>query len=113
MKKPKTWNELNKEIVRSSELQEGDYIVPHEFDLSQTRAKWKDKNYTSNLSESFYKVLKVNPKSIRIIDLVKRDIATVDKLKWIEYEYPILEKEIKFYRILDKDEIDKQVNSMK
>lgn len=106
----KTYEELNKKIIKSSEAKEGDYIYPH--DTSETKAKWRDKNFESNLEHSFYKVLKVNDKSLRLVDLVTCKITTVNKEKWRGYEYPEHEREISFTKILDKNEIDKQMNKL-
>lgn len=104
-RRPKTYEELNKKIVNASDVKEGDYIYPHE--LSETKAKWRDKGFTSNLKKSFYNVLKVSKKSLRVEDLVDGEVATVNKEKWHNYG-----KEISFTKILDKKEIDRQLVMM-
>ena len=106
--KEKSYEDLEKKIVKSSDVKEGDYIYPH--DTSETKAKWKNERYESNLEHSFYKVLKVNPKSLRVMDLLSCRIATVNKEKWRGYEYPEHKREVDFTKILDKDEIDKQLS---
>lgn len=90
----------------ANQLEIGDILFGGDSD---EKAKWKNKTWNSNLRRDLYQVVKVNRCSVRLIEMVSGEIATLDKHRWNSYEWlncRILKQDL-------KDDVVNKVNSIR
>lgn len=100
-----TFEQIKKNKVTAESIAIGDYI----YIVNPGQTKASNKKITCNLpKDKFYKVDKVNDKSVSLTDLINGSKWTMQKREW-----HCNDKYIDVYVISEKDEIDRQISQLK